>query len=213
MDNPSRQRFNALAADWDQNPGRIVLARGVADAILRQVPVTERMDMLDYGCGTGLVMLALHPHVRSIVGADASEGMLSVLNGKIASLGLRNVRTVLLDLQASPPLLDRFDLITSSMTMHHVGDVGQVVGKLRQMLRSGGYLAVADLEEEGGAFHSDPTGVEHHGFHREQMAGLLRSAGFVSVQVTTAHVIKRPLGDGTTREFPVFLVSGQVEEQ
>jgi 2-polyprenyl-3-methyl-5-hydroxy-6-metoxy-1,4-benzoquinol methylase len=54
VDNPSRQRFNALAAEWDQNPGRIVLTQAVAEAILRQVSVREDTDMLDYGCGTGL---------------------------------------------------------------------------------------------------------------------------------------------------------------
>lgn len=212
MDNPSRQRFNALAAEWDQNPGRVEFTQAVADAILRQISLREDMDMLDYGCGTGLVMLAPHPHVRSIVGADVSEGMLSVLNGKIAAQGLANVRTVLLDLQTDQPLPDRFDLITSGMTMHHVRDVGVVLGKLRQMLRPGGFLAIADLEEEGGAFHGDPTGVEHHGFDREHMVRLFRAAGLASVQVTTAYVIKRPLEDGTTREFPVFLVTGQVEE-
>jgi predicted TPR repeat methyltransferase len=47
--------FDQAAATWDDNPMRIALMRAVGEAILREARPTKNMDVLDYGCGTGLV--------------------------------------------------------------------------------------------------------------------------------------------------------------
>jgi len=66
------------AATWDNEPRRIALMKDVGEAILQQAKLTKHMDVLDYGCGTGLVSLFLLPHVHSVTGADNSPGMLDV---------------------------------------------------------------------------------------------------------------------------------------
>ena len=76
-------RFDQSAATWDNKPERIALAKAVGEAILREAKPTGDMDILDYGCGTGLVSLFLLPHVHSMTGVDSSSGMLDVLNKKI----------------------------------------------------------------------------------------------------------------------------------
>ena len=204
---PNKQRFDAAAKTWDELPRRVQLAEAVVKAILGRVPVTSEMEAMDYGCGTGLVTLLLAPRVRSMLGADISEGMLSVLRDKIASLGIANVDTVTLDLQRDPPLDRRFDLIASSMTMHHVRNPAQIIGKLVTMLKPGGWLCVADLDVDGGDFHTDKTGVEHFGFDRDHVGRILEQAGLESVTLDTAHVIAREI-ERVMREFPVFLACG-----
>ena len=74
----SKKDFDHAAVTWDEKPGRIKLAADVANAILKSVEVHADMDVLDYGCGTGLLTLSLQPHVRSITGADSSHGMLAM---------------------------------------------------------------------------------------------------------------------------------------
>lgn len=54
----SRKKFDRAAADWDKKSRRIMLAEKVSTAI-GKLPLTRAMDAMEYGCGTGLVGLAL----------------------------------------------------------------------------------------------------------------------------------------------------------
>jgi hypothetical protein len=66
-------------------------------------------------------------------------------------------------------------------------------------------LAVFDLDEEGGEFHHDRTGVEHDGFSRSVFRGWLEAAQFVSLQMDTVHTVRRIGRSGEERAFSVFL--------
>lgn len=198
-------RFDEAAATWDEEPRRVELARAVADEIVRRIELSPAMDVLDFGCGTGLLTLALQPLVRSVTGADSSSGMLDVLRRKVRVGRLANVQTTLLDPEAPLSLDGRFDLIVSSMALHHVPDLAPLFGRFRQHLRSGGRVALADLDPEDGSFHEDPRGVHHLGFERTAMQALLAASGLVDLTATTAGVTKKE-----KREYSVFLVTGRV---
>ena len=87
--NGSTAHFDEAARDWDNEPRRVALMRAIGEAILREAKPTSDMDVLDYGCGTGLIGLFLLPHVHSVTGADNSPGMLKVLREKIAPANWR----------------------------------------------------------------------------------------------------------------------------
>jgi 2-polyprenyl-3-methyl-5-hydroxy-6-metoxy-1,4-benzoquinol methylase len=201
-------RFDAEAAKWDSNPGRVALARAVADAMIRHIQFSAAMCVMDYGAGTGLITLRLQPLVASIVAADSSRGMLKVLDEKRAALGSRNIATRLLDLGRSEPTGPEFDAVVSSMTLHHVDDVFALFRRFRDALKPRGYLAVADLDTEDGTFHSDPTGVRHHGFEREHLCGLLGKAGFQEMAAHDAHKLQKPGKDGLAT-YSVFLITAR----
>jgi predicted TPR repeat methyltransferase len=78
-----KRDFDKVAASWD-TPMRVKLATDVAGAVSAEVRLATEMDVLDFGCGTGLLALQLQPYVRSITGVDSSQGMLDVLGSKIA---------------------------------------------------------------------------------------------------------------------------------
>jgi ubiquinone/menaquinone biosynthesis C-methylase UbiE len=198
-------RFDQAASTWDEDPARVGLARAVAEEILRRLGQTSNMDVLDFGCGTGLLTLALQSHVRSVTGADSSAGMLGVLEQKVRETGLASVRPYLLD--GAHPLASAgsFDLITSSMTLHHVSDLPALFSTFRSLVRPGGRVALADLDKEDGTFHKpEITDVHHLGFERGDIRKLLAAAGFGDLQDATAFVHRR-----NEREYPVFLVTGR----
>ena len=58
------------------------------------------------------------------------------------------------------------DLIVSAMTLHHIAEISTLLCSLSRWLRSGGYLALADLDTEDGSFHQDLTDVHHFGLDR-----------------------------------------------
>lgn len=206
----NRQRFDVIAAEWDESPTRRELAAGVAAAIAGAVPLQTDWQALEYGCGTGLVGAALAPQLGRLLACDVSPGMLSVLTEKARAAGLGHLQTQVLDLTHEPPPAERFDLIFSSMTMHHIPDVPALVRTFHGMLKPGGWLALVDLDAEDGSFHgSDMPGVMHHGFDRAALQEELCAAGFGQTSARTAHTITKTAADGRVSRYPVFLITAR----
>lgn len=202
-------RFDRDAAGFDAVPARVELARAVADAIVKQLPLHNRMAIMDYGAGTGLVSLRLQPLVASVVAADSSREMLSVLQAKLTAAHIDQVHTRELNMELQPATPAEFDVIVSSMTLHHVKDTAAILRQFHRALKPSGWLAVADLDTEGGLFHTDPTGVHHCGFDRGTLCGLLAAAGFVNARTQDAHQMTKPGADGAPRAFSIFLATAQ----
>ena len=203
-----KRDFDKDAALWDENPGRSRVADGVAQAINDEGLPEPSMDVLDFGCGTGLLALRLLPHARSVTGADTSPGMLDVFRAKIQAQSLSNASAQLLDPETDD-LEGVYDLIVSSMTLHHIPDVAALFRRFYAALKPGGWIALADLEPEDGQFHADPTGVFHFGFPREALLAMAAEAGFETPRHKTALTIEKPAADGQVRPFPIFLLVAQ----
>jgi ubiquinone/menaquinone biosynthesis C-methylase UbiE len=203
-----KRDFNAAAATWDQKPHRVRMAQDVAQAILTTVQPGPDTDVLDIGCGTGLVTFALQPHVRTVTAIDSSQGMLDELEKKVAAQGLANVRNRLVDLEKDD-LPGPFDLAASSMTFHHIKDTDLLLKRIAGILKPGGKIAIADLDSDEGKFHDSNEGVFHFGFDRHSMKKTFEAAGFVSVQNRTAAIMQKPGPDGQVRTFTVFLMTGE----
>jgi tRNA (cmo5U34)-methyltransferase len=198
-------RFDQVAGTWDEDAGRVAMARAVAGAIAEEVPLTPPMHLLDFGCGTGLLSVALRPAVGRLTGADTSAGMLDVFKSKVDALGLSGVTAIHLTDRRSLDAAGPFDAIVSSMALHHVRDVPALLATFRGLLPTGGHLALADLDVEDGSFHpAEITDVHHLGFRREVLRAQLGAAGFESIRDRTAHVHRR-----RGREYPIFLISAR----
>ncbi len=194
------ERFNQAAADWDQKDTRQQIAQAVFETITSRVSLQRHMEILDFGCGTGLLSFKIAPLVRSVTGVDLSEGMLGQLKGKNTSA--LQVTPLCRDI-LEEPLEQRFDGIISSMAIHHVEQVGPLFKAFRKALKRDGFLAISDLEAEDGSFHTHGNdGVHHFGFEREELRRLLEETGFFHVRFHHAHTILK--GE---REYSVFLVT------
>lgn len=203
------KHFDQAAAGWDQKQRRVELAARIAAAISGTLPLNQTMTALEYGCGTGLVGLALAPQLASLMAVDTSAGMLEVLTRKIADEKIANVTPLRLDLLREP-LTDSFDLIFCAMVLHHIRETDTILARFAGLLRDGGYLAVADLWAEDGSFH-DPgaDGVMHHGFDPVDLAARLGGLGMQEVRFREVHSIVKPREAGETRSYPVFLLTGR----
>jgi ubiquinone/menaquinone biosynthesis C-methylase UbiE len=196
--------FDRRAATWDNDPVKAARAHAVAEAIRREVPFRPGMRALEYGCGTGLLGFALAPFPGELTLADASDGMLDVLRGKIAATGARNMTAVKLDLLADAPPEARYDLVCLLMVLHHIPDTDAILCAFHAVLAPGGRLCIGDLDPEGGAFHG-PGFDGHNGFDRDALAAKARAAGFTNVRFSTAYEDPGKPGR-STRPFPVFLM-------
>ena len=205
--NTNKRNFNQEAAKWDQVPGRVKVAQDIARSMIRELTLTPDMDVLDFGCGTGLLTLALQPFVRSITGVDSSQGMLDVFEKKIKEQNLNNIKASYLDLDKGDVLSGSYHLIVSSMTLHHIKEVGPLLKQFHRVMVPSGSLCIADLDLDNGQFHDNNDGVFHDGFNREDLSRMCMSAGFRDVSVVQATEIEKPVSDGKSRLFTIFLMT------
>jgi len=200
------KRFDDAAADWEEKSQRVALARKVAEAIQRTIPLASTMQVLEYGCGTGMVSRALSPYVEKIMAIDTSPQMLEVLRQKAKDEKIGNIEPLAHDLTRQPLPNKDFDLVVSSMTLHHIPDIEALIQQFFATLKPGGYLAVADLVTEDGSFHADNTGVAHYGISPKEVQSILAKNGGLDIGVQEIHTIEKPQeNDAKLRGYPVFL--------
>ena len=199
------QYFDEKAVEWDADERRRQLSSAIGSSILVHVPLDDRMDVLDFGAGTGLISVYVAPRVNKIVAVDTSEAMLAALAAKQELSG--KVETVCADITKSP-LGKRFDLVISAMAMHHVPDTAKLIQSFADHLNPCGRLALADLDTEDGSFHPDEAAsVFHLGFDRGELQGVLEMCGFGDIHFFTAHTVIKD-----EKRYPVFLVTATISQ-
>jgi ubiquinone/menaquinone biosynthesis C-methylase UbiE len=90
-------------------------------------------DVLEAGCGTGLLLRETAGFARSAVGLDLSRGMLSSARQR----GLRVMQGSLTDV---PLPSASVDLVYSMKVLAHVPPIRQAVAELARVVRPGGHL-------------------------------------------------------------------------
>jgi len=194
--------FDEKAATWD-DPAKTERAQVVAAAIRRAVVLTGSTRLLEYGAGTGLVSQELARSVGPITLGDPSAGMRQVMHAKLAAGALPPTTRIRdLDLSTGSIPDERFDLVVTVMTLHHIPDLTPVFDGFARLLDDGGRLCVVDLVEEDGSFHTDGDFHGHHGFDTHDLSARIESAGFTDVHVERIYEV---IKDGTS--YPLFLAT------
>jgi ubiquinone/menaquinone biosynthesis C-methylase UbiE len=91
--------------------------------------------------------------------------------------------------------------IVSSMTIHHIQNIREMLKIMYNLLSKDGFIALADLDKEDGTFHNDNNGVYHYGFNRKELEKIATDVGFKDIEFNTVNIIKKP-----HRDFSVFLM-------
>ena len=190
--------FQEKAKDWDANDRRKRLSSGISASIIKNVVLNDQMHVLDFGAGTGLISSQVALYVKKITAVDVSESMLAKLSAKPE---LKDKVQVLCQDITEKPIGIEYDLIISAMAMHHVKDTDNMVKQLAAHLKSGGQIALADLDSEDGTFHSKGTeGVYHNGFDRGEFKIVLKKYGFIGIRFDDAYTVQ-----GENGAYPIFL--------
>ncbi|HEY6923574.1 MAG TPA: methyltransferase [Steroidobacteraceae bacterium] len=144
VDGYVRQLFDASAATFDRellSKLGYAIPREMVDA-LRSVEgaPTPPWDVLDLGCGTGLVGARIAPYARQLVGIDLAPNMIEHARARNIYTDLRcvDLTAALVHGEASE---DRYDIITAGDVFIYVGKLDEVVPAVRRALRPGGLFA------------------------------------------------------------------------
>ena len=197
--------FDIKAAGWDKDPMHWDRSEVITNQIKQLIPLNRQMTALEYGAGTGIASFLLKDDLKEITLMDNSSEMVRIIDEKIKTTGVKNLKTLNFDLEHADYKGKKFDLIFTQLVLHHVTDIENILGKFYDLLNPGGYLAIADLYPEDGSFHGKEfTG--HKGFDPAELSRLLLRLGFKNISYQKCYVIKRKISDTETKDLDVFLL-------
>ena len=183
--------FNAAAEGWDTDR-RIKRAKTISDEIAKAIHIKPHSNVLEFGCGTGLISFGLRDRFDHITLVDISEAMINTVDRKINEAGITNMTALNADILSMARFgLDvvqtalpqkKYDVIYTSMALHHVVDMESALVTLYGLLTDGGTICIVDLTQDDGSFHrleKDFTG--HNGFEQVELKAELMDKGFTDV--------------------------------
>ena len=165
----------------------------VLEKIYGAVRPTKMMNLLDLGCGPGIVTAALAPNVREVVAYDLTSEMLEKARQRCEKAGLENVRFELGSAEQLPFEKESFDCIVTRLTIHHFLDPRRVMNEVIRVTRQKGKVVVVDIvsseNQEEATLHNaletlrDPSHVRI--LSAGELQELIRVAGLqITSQIT-----------------------------
>jgi predicted TPR repeat methyltransferase len=166
--------FDSFAASFDSRLAKLLYrAPALVSEMLERsgVAPSNRLDVLDAGCGTGLCGPLVAPYARRLVGVDLSERMLEQARQRNVYDEL--VKSELTGYVARCELA--FDAIVSADTLVYFGPLDTVVAAAESALRPGGRLVFTVEELAGTGYSLAPSGRYRHAL--EYVQTVLTDAG------------------------------------
>ncbi len=153
------EKFSQIAEEWWDPEGKFkplhkfnpIRISYIKDNIIKSLKLEnkkkplERVQILDIGCGGGLLSEPMTRLGAEVVGIDASEK-----NIKVAKLHAKKNNLNIEYLCASPETLDtkkKFDVVLNMEIIEHVEDVNYFLKSCSNLLKKNGIMFVATLNK------------------------------------------------------------------
>ncbi len=150
--------FKDWSNEYDSTLGKVKRHHKLLDLVVKSSGVKDGGKVLDIGCGTGLLSLKFLEKANCLIyGIDNSPEMLEIFKGKISKLNLSE--KISLELEDAENLdfkNENFDIIASTVTLHHVKDKYPVIKKIHNLLKPGGKFLIGDIDMDTTGDLRDP---------------------------------------------------------
>ena len=177
--------FEGRAKDWD-NDSRIKRSKIVAEKINEIIGNEKYNSIMEYGCATGLISLNLCDKFKKVTLMDSEKEMIKIIKEKLDRCEKNNVFPIQIDLMNESYKKEKFDLIYTSLTLHHIPDTEKIIKIFYNLLNENGMLCIIDLDKEDGSFHINQKDFNgHNGFEHRYMENIFESVGFSNIESDT----------------------------
>ena len=113
------------------------------EKVSRYVDLSNKMIVLDFGCGVGRLSKVLVERNCFVVGVDASRKMLNHANLYVDSDLFMPIASQALQCLSDNGL--EVDIVLAVWVLQHIPELGTEIDRLYRVLKTGGYLVVADM--------------------------------------------------------------------
>lgn len=177
--------FEGRAKDWD-NDSRIKRSKIVAEKINQIIGNEKYNSIMEYGCATGLISFNLFDKFKKVTLMDSEKEMIKIIKEKLDRCEKNNVFPIQIDLMNESYKKENFDLIYTSLTLHHIPDTEKIIKIFYNLLNENGMLCIIDLDKEDGSFHINQKDFNgHNGFEHRYMENIFESVGFSNIKSDT----------------------------
>jgi 2-polyprenyl-3-methyl-5-hydroxy-6-metoxy-1,4-benzoquinol methylase len=135
------------------------------------------LDVVDFGCGTGVLSVELARWARHVTAIDRSSAALAKAKAEAKRQGLSNITFLEADLHALSLPSGRFDLVVVSQSLHHVERIEHVLGEGARLLKPGGRMVVLELVPHEETWVRARLGHQHLGFEPQVVRDAMRAVG------------------------------------
>jgi len=154
----NREWFQDWANEYDNTLGKVKRHHKLLDLVVRESGIKRNDQVLDIGCGTGLLSLKfLNKTDCRVTAIDSSSEMLRIFQEKIETCNLTEkihcAQQSAEDMDFKP---DQFDIIASTVALHHVKFKEPVIKKVYDSLKGGGRFVIGEIDMDTTGRLDDP---------------------------------------------------------
>jgi ubiquinone/menaquinone biosynthesis C-methylase UbiE len=115
--------------------------------LLRELGVSKEHTLIDFGAGTGALVLEAAPLCRTVIAVDPSAAMLEYMRSRAERLGLTNITYAEKGFLTYDRAGDPVDFVVTRHALHHLPDFWKVaaLGRIYALLKPRGVFHLREL--------------------------------------------------------------------
>ena len=165
------------------------------------LPLSKKDILLDFGCGSGNIIIALSKKVKTAYGADISQRALDFVNQRTKKENIKNIKLIKLKDEKTKFKNNYFDKIILSEELEHLKKPEKIIEECYRILKPNGLLFITTpnyisfwpiLEFASDLFKMTPKmGGEQHisKFSKAKLKKLLIKNNFKIAKIRTFYLI------------------------
>lgn len=169
--------FSSIAETWDSVRALHFPNEAIEEALLELAGPGPYRRIVDFGTGTGRMLMLFAARAKEAEGIDFSHRMLTVARANLEQAGVSNSRVRFGDVTAAPFKDASADLVIVHQVLHYLDTPGDAITEAARVLTPGGTLLVIDFAPHDLEFLRAEHGHRRLGVRHDALADWSHQAG------------------------------------